>query len=94
MFEELDPLVWNSHGESVIKADATNISGDTKKRHSRYIFGDGDNVWEERMQNVVSLLRSYFISVRNRLHHVDTHQHEVHYAFLVDTITKIFVVTA
>ena len=60
MFEELDPLVWNGHGKSVIKTNAANISRDTKKRHSRNIFGDGDNIWEERVQSIVRLIRPYF----------------------------------
>ena len=47
VFEELDPLVWNGHRKSVVKTNAANISRDTKKRHSRNIFGDGDNIWEE-----------------------------------------------
>ena len=58
MFEELDPLVWNGHGKSVIKTNAANISRDTKKRHSRNIFGDGDDIWEECVQSIVRLIRS------------------------------------
>ncbi len=55
VFEELDPLVRNSHGKSVVKTNAANISRGTKKRHSRDIFGDGDNIWEECVHSIVRL---------------------------------------
>ena len=94
MFEELDPLVWNGHGKPVVKTNASNISGDTKKRHSRNIFGDGDDIWEECVQSIVRLIRPYFSVVYNRLHLVDTNQHEIYNAFQIDAITKILVVTS
>jgi hypothetical protein len=58
VFEELDPLVWYGHGKSVIKTNAAHISRDTKKRHSRNIFGDGDNIWVECVQSVICLIKS------------------------------------
>ena len=63
VFEELDPLVWNGHGKSVVKTNASNISGDTKKRHSRNIFSDGDDVWEECVQSVVRLIDHASVSL-------------------------------
>jgi len=55
VLEELDPLVRNRHGEAVVKADAPDVCRDTKKRHPRHIFGDGDDIGEEGMQDIVCL---------------------------------------
>ena len=55
MFEEFDPLVRDCHGEAVVKTNASDVCRDTKKRHPRHIFGNGDNIGEERMQGIVCL---------------------------------------
>ena len=55
VLEEFDPLVRNCHGEAVIKTNAPNACRATKKGHPRHIFSNGNDIGEERMQDIVGL---------------------------------------
>jgi hypothetical protein len=55
VFEEFDPHVRNCHGKAVVKPNAPYMCRNTKKRHPRHIFSNGDDIGEESMQGVICL---------------------------------------
>ena len=42
MFEQLDPVVGDAHGEAVGEADAALADGPAEARHAGHVLGDGD----------------------------------------------------
>ena len=44
LFDILNPEIWNTHCQSVVKAHTAVLDRISQTRHTRHIFGDGDGV--------------------------------------------------
>ncbi len=49
VFEKFNPHIWNCHGKAVVKTNASDVCRNTKKRHPRHIFSNGDDIGEKGM---------------------------------------------
>ena len=56
VFEELDPVIWDSHGEAVVEAHAAFGKGAAEARHAAHVLGNAEGVGIDFVDELVGEL--------------------------------------